>query len=158
MLVRGLFERKPERDQFAELDVGGLESGLTEGVCRHQAVTQQPADGRNAVEARQRVIEESLRRGGRAWTSSIGDNLHYMDELSSTVGPFGMTRDELIELVREAMDPEPAADDHAADAIMQRICDAVSDPQISDYMWWSPTSLTPEQIVDKALSYRPLAF
>ncbi len=120
--------------------------------------TETAAGTRGAVEARQRVIEESLRRGGRAWTSSIGDNLHYMDELSSTVGPFGMTRDELIELVREAMDPESAADDHAADAIMQRICDAVSDPQISDYMWWSPTSLTPEQIVDRALSYRPLAF
>ncbi|WP_440712628.1 hypothetical protein [Gordonia sp. FQ] len=75
-----------------------------------------------------------------------------------TVGPFGMSREELIELVRRVMNPEPADTEAAGEALLQRVQDAVSDPQISDYMFWHPAPLTPEQVVDKALAYRPLAF
>lgn len=42
---------------------------------------------------------------------------------------------------------------------MAALQESVSDPKIGDYIFWDNSNppLTPEQIVDKALAYQPIA-
>ncbi|MFE3252295.1 hypothetical protein [Streptomyces sp. NPDC059209] len=66
-----------------------------------------------------------------------------------------MPRDELISLVRRIMaggDPE-----EVGDQLMERLEEQVMDPRVGDYIFYSSPELSPEEVVDKALSYRPIA-
>ncbi|MFI1919361.1 hypothetical protein [Nocardia sp. NPDC020380] len=68
-----------------------------------------------------------------------------------------LDRDQLIELVTRLY--EGQGDEAEQDAWLQTLKDSVADPRIGDYIFWddSDPRLTPEQIVDKALAYRPIA-
>lgn len=74
-----------------------------------------------------------------------------------------LTRDELIKLVRKIKDCN-TEDIKGQDSQMDWINilkKNVPDPRVSDYIFWPrnhtspPRELTPEEIVDKALSYKP---
>ena len=69
----------------------------------------------------------------------------------------GLNREELIGLVSFLMNPRPGGSDAEREHVMQRIVDAVPDPNVIDYIFWDDSGMTPEQIVDKALAYRPIA-
>ncbi|MEE1818305.1 e9imm peptide [Streptomyces sp. SP18ES09] len=67
-----------------------------------------------------------------------------------------MTRDEAITLVSRLMNAEPS--DEESTKILDALHQGSGCPQISDYIYWPSTSdPTAEQIVDRALSYKPIA-
>lgn len=63
-----------------------------------------------------------------------------------------MSRNELIELVKKISDCEGTEDE--IEEMISRLEQNVIDPEISDYIYYD--DLTPEQIVDKALAYKPI--
>ncbi|UGT44130.1 hypothetical protein LTV02_12385 [Nocardia yamanashiensis] len=67
-----------------------------------------------------------------------------------------LDREHLIELV--GLIQNAAGSEKQLDEWLGRIQDSVSDPNISDYIFWDFTEppLTAEQIVDRALAYRPI--
>ena len=65
-----------------------------------------------------------------------------------------LSRDELINLVKRIQNNE-ADEEYKADQLIQIVEDAVVDPYITDYIFFED-ELTAEQIVDKALSYKPI--
>jgi hypothetical protein len=67
-----------------------------------------------------------------------------------------LSRDELIELVTRLMNPQPGEKDEEHERLANRIASAVSDPHIIDYIFQESTRRTPEEIVDKALAYKPI--
>ncbi len=68
------------------------------------------------------------------------------------------SRGELIEAVGRMLSGGQGTEEEES-RLMSRIEASVADPNISDYMFWdrSDPPLTAEQIVDKALAYRPIA-
>ncbi|MFJ9885755.1 e9imm peptide [Streptomyces sp. NPDC091287] len=66
-----------------------------------------------------------------------------------------MSRDEALSLVRRLLD---GADEAEADEILDALERGLACPHISDYIYWGPDpGPSPEQIVDRALAYRPIA-
>lgn len=67
-----------------------------------------------------------------------------------------MDREQLIELVEKIRSGEGTEEQE--DQWLAELKAAVSDPRISDYIFWdrSDPPLTAEQIVDRALAYRPM--
>ena len=63
-----------------------------------------------------------------------------------------MTREELIRLVEKIMVAEGT--EQELDAMLDLLMDKVADPEVSNYIYYD--DLTPEQVVDKALAYRPI--
>ncbi|GFI24814.1 hypothetical protein IMSAGC011_03618 [Lachnospiraceae bacterium] len=63
-----------------------------------------------------------------------------------------MDRNELIELVKKILDCEGTEEE--VDEMISKLEQNVIDPDISDYIYYD--DLTPEQIVDKALAYKPI--
>lgn len=68
-----------------------------------------------------------------------------------------LSRGEIIELINRLTNPQPGDTDSDRDRLMQQIADSVPDPHVSDYIFWDRTGMTAEQIVDKALAYKPIA-
>jgi hypothetical protein len=66
------------------------------------------------------------------------------------------SRDELIELVTRLMNPQPGETDEEHERLADRITSAVPDPHVIDYIFHESTPRTPEEIVDKALAYKPI--
>ncbi|MFD6994382.1 hypothetical protein [Streptomyces sp. NPDC059943] len=66
-----------------------------------------------------------------------------------------MSRDELISLVRRIMAGEDS--EEVGDQLMERLAEQVTDPLVSAYIFYSSPELSPEEVVDKALAYRPIA-
>ena len=64
-----------------------------------------------------------------------------------------MTRAELIDLVGRIMDPNSTHSEQALDDLVALLKDNVTDPNVTDYIYWEDN--TPEQVVDKALAYKP---
>jgi len=65
-----------------------------------------------------------------------------------------MSREELIELVRKIARFEGAEDEiHKWVVMLKR---NVNDPRVTDYIFHAKPEMTPEEVVDRALSYRPL--
>ncbi|WP_299611417.1 bacteriocin immunity protein [uncultured Aquimarina sp.] len=64
-----------------------------------------------------------------------------------------MTRRELIELVKEIINVENKTEKEI-DRLLEILEQNVPDPEVSDLIYYD--ELTPEQIVDKALSYKPI--
>lgn len=64
-----------------------------------------------------------------------------------------LTREELVELVRKIMKCEgtEAQIDEMIDVLEQNVLD----PEVTDYIFWDDN--TPEEVVDKALAYKPIA-
>ncbi len=63
-----------------------------------------------------------------------------------------MSRNELIELVKKIIDCEGTEEE--IDKMILKLEQNVIDPYISDYIYYD--DLTPEQIIDKALAYKPI--
>jgi hypothetical protein len=65
-----------------------------------------------------------------------------------------MSRDELVELVGKILACEGSEEelDEWQDLLEQN----VPHPEVSDLMYYSDREMTPEEIVDEALSYRPI--
>ena len=64
-----------------------------------------------------------------------------------------MTREELIELVIEIIQVKGKTEEQL-NILLERLESNVPDPNVSDLIYYE--DLTPEQIVDKALSYKPI--
>ncbi len=64
-----------------------------------------------------------------------------------------MTREELIELVKSITTVENKTEKEI-DELLDVLKRNVPDPEVSDLIYYD--ELTPEQIVDKALSYKPI--
>ncbi|KPI31780.1 bacteriocin immunity protein [Streptomyces sp. NPDC048253] len=70
-----------------------------------------------------------------------------------------MSRAEAIALVQRVMDPGCASDDEVA-AWLDRLDRALACPSghVSDLIFWPPErELSPDEVVDQALAYRPIA-
>ena len=65
-----------------------------------------------------------------------------------------LSRDELINLVRKIMKCEGS--EHEIDEMMNLLESNVPDPQVSDLIFWSDIEYSPEEIIDKAMSYKPI--
>lgn len=75
-----------------------------------------------------------------------------MDDINKETGePF--TREQIIEIVKTIKACKYASEAEADRDIML-LEKGVLDPNISDYIFWD--ELTPEEIADKALSYKPI--
>jgi len=62
------------------------------------------------------------------------------------------TKKYLIELVQQLMDCSGSEEE--LDEILVKVKSMVVDPYISDYIYWS--DLSAEEVVEKALSYKPI--
>lgn len=54
------------------------------------------------------------------------------------------------------MNPQPGEKDEEHERLAAEISSAVPDPRIIDYIFQDATPRTPEEIVDKALAYKPI--
>jgi len=63
-----------------------------------------------------------------------------------------MSREELIELVKKIATAQGTEEE--LDKMLELLKKNVPDPRVSNYIFYD--ELTPEQIVDKALAYRPI--
>jgi hypothetical protein len=64
-----------------------------------------------------------------------------------------MTKNELIALVTEIMKPQGKSEEEL-DNLLGLLHKNVPHPSPSDLIYWE--NLTPEQVVDKALAYKPI--
>ena len=62
------------------------------------------------------------------------------------------SREQIIDLINQILDVESHTEEEI-DRLVEKLKSGVIDPNISDYIFWD--DLTPEQIADKALSYKP---
>ncbi len=65
-----------------------------------------------------------------------------------------LTREELINLVSKIIECEGSEEE--IDEMIEVVKRNVPYPDISDFIYWSEDELTPEQIIDKALNYKPI--
>ncbi|MBS4839915.1 MULTISPECIES: bacteriocin immunity protein [Clostridium] len=65
-----------------------------------------------------------------------------------------LTREELINLVNKIIECEGSEEE--IDEMIEVVKRNVPYPDISDLIYWSEEELTPEQIIDKALNYKPI--
>jgi len=66
-----------------------------------------------------------------------------------------LSRAELIEAVRTLMTGGLGSEE-ANDELIGRVERSVPDPEVSDLMFFSDPPLTPEEVVEAALAYRPI--
>ncbi|MEU9709166.1 MULTISPECIES: e9imm peptide [unclassified Streptomyces] len=69
----------------------------------------------------------------------------------------GMSRDEALSLVRRLLNE--SGETGEADEILDALERGLACPHIGDYVYWPlpDSDPTPEEIVDRALAYRPIA-
>ncbi|MFF8793101.1 e9imm peptide [Streptomyces globisporus] len=79
------------------------------------------------------------------------------DANASTNG--GLSRDEALSLVRRLLNGTGDTGEAEADEILDALERGLACPHISDYIYWPlpDSDPTPEEIVDRALAYRPIA-
>lgn len=63
------------------------------------------------------------------------------------------SKEQIIDLINQILDVENHTEEEI-DRLVDKLKSGVIDPNISDYIFWD--DLTPEQIADKALSYKPI--
>ena len=64
-----------------------------------------------------------------------------------------LSRAEIIEKINQLLDVESQSENET-DNLLDELKNGVIDPNISDYIYYD--DLTPEEIADKALSYKPI--
>ena len=64
-----------------------------------------------------------------------------------------LSNDEIIYLIDEITKCGNKSEDEI-DGLIEKLEQGVLDPQISDYIFWS--EMSPEEIADKALRYKPI--
>lgn len=65
-----------------------------------------------------------------------------------------LNKQELILLVQKLKNGK--GEEWDEDIWLDMICSSVIDPEISNYIYWSSKELTAEEIVEKALEYKPI--
>ena len=65
-----------------------------------------------------------------------------------------LTREELTNLVNKIVECEGSEEE--IDEMIEIVKRNVPHPEISDLIYWNEEELTPEQILDKALNYKPI--
>lgn len=68
--------------------------------------------------------------------------------------PAKLHREELIALVQKIRESQGTEEEMHRDLALLR--QAVLDPKVTDYIFWSTEELSAEQVVDKALQYKPI--
>ena len=63
-----------------------------------------------------------------------------------------LDRSSLIKLIEQLRNFKGSEEDE--DAFLEKLEDLVTDPNISDYIYW--TDMSPEEIADKVLSYKSI--
>lgn len=64
-----------------------------------------------------------------------------------------LSKAEMICLIKEIRNLDNSEEE--IDKFLRQLEQGVPDPQISDYIFWS--EMTPEEIADKALAYKPIS-
>ncbi len=64
-----------------------------------------------------------------------------------------LSKEEIICLIKEITDVSGKTEEQV-ECLIENLKKGVTDPQISDYIFWS--DMTPEEIADKVLSYKPI--
>lgn len=64
-----------------------------------------------------------------------------------------LTREQIIGLINKILDVEKYTEEEI-DAFLDALEKGVMDPCISNYIYWD--ELTPEEIADRVLSYKPI--
>ena len=64
-----------------------------------------------------------------------------------------LSKDEIINLIDEITRCGNKSEEEI-DGLIEKLEQGVLDPQISDYIFWS--EMSPEEIADKALRYKPI--
>lgn len=65
-----------------------------------------------------------------------------------------LTRDQLIELVKKIVQAEGTEEE--IDLLIETLEANVPHPEVSDLIFYPEEEMTPEEIVDKALAYKPI--
>lgn len=65
-----------------------------------------------------------------------------------------LNKDDLIVLVSKIMNAEGTEEE--IDNRIEILKQNVPHPQVSDLIFWNEVELTPEQVVEQALSYKPI--
>ncbi|MGO4109711.1 bacteriocin immunity protein [Paenibacillus sp. YAF4_2] len=65
-----------------------------------------------------------------------------------------LIKEELIELVRKIMNVEGSEEE--IDNMIELLKSNVPHPEVSDLIYWNEKELTAEQVVEQALSYKPI--
>jgi len=65
-----------------------------------------------------------------------------------------LSKEDLIELVRKIMNVEGTEEE--IDDMIDILKSSVPHPEVSDLIYWNENDLTPEQIVEQALNYKPI--
>ena len=65
-----------------------------------------------------------------------------------------MTKEQLIQLVERIIKVDGTEEE--IDKMLDKFQNNVPYPEVSDLIFWNEDNLTPEQIVDKALNYKPI--
>ena len=65
-----------------------------------------------------------------------------------------LSREELIVLVKKIMEAAGTEEEHQNNINLLR--QQVADPKVTDYIYWSKKEMTAEEVVDKALQYKPI--
>ena len=64
------------------------------------------------------------------------------------------SRDELIRMVQQLIDA--ALPEEEEDRLVEELKSSVSHPRVTDLIYYNTPELTAEEVVDKALAYRPI--
>lgn len=65
----------------------------------------------------------------------------------------GRSRAELVDIVRRLQSATGTEDEQ--DQLLEVLRANVPDPRVSDLIFWPPSELSPDEIIDHALAYRP---
>ncbi|CAG7659013.1 bacteriocin immunity protein [Paenibacillus allorhizosphaerae] len=65
-----------------------------------------------------------------------------------------LNKNDLIELVRKIMNAKGTEEE--IDNMIEILKQNVPHPQVSDLIFWNKVELTPEQVIELALSYKPI--
>ncbi len=66
-----------------------------------------------------------------------------------------LSREELIDPVRRIVATQGSQEE--IDTCIRLLERSVPDPQVTNYIFYSTPAMAPEEIVDRALSYRPIS-
>ena len=71
-----------------------------------------------------------------------------------------LSRDEIIDLINEILRLDEIENLEKSEKKRTKLCfrlrDGVLDPSVINYIYYENPSLTPEQIADRALAYKPI--
>ena len=64
-----------------------------------------------------------------------------------------LSKEEIVDIINDILDVQNHSESEI-DQLIQKLEDGVTDPEITDYIFYE--ELTPEEIADKVLSYKPI--